>query len=59
MPAPDDIYQKDVDFTSLALQYPDFAKRYVMNIQQVHVGFRNFPHEDMTRKLGGYHHLTW
>jgi hypothetical protein len=29
MPAPDNIYEHDVDFTTLALQYPDFAKRYV------------------------------
>ncbi|OCT46133.1 DUF890 domain protein [Cladophialophora carrionii] len=27
MPAPDNIYEDDVDFTTLALQYPDFAKR--------------------------------
>ena len=28
MPAPANIYENDVDFTSLALRYPDFAKRY-------------------------------
>lgn len=29
MPAPEDNYHKDVDFTSLALRYPDFAKKFV------------------------------
>jgi hypothetical protein len=29
MPAPDDIYKNEVDFTALALQYPQFAKRSV------------------------------
>ncbi|OAP55036.1 hypothetical protein AYL99_10736 [Fonsecaea erecta] len=33
MPAPDNIYQNDVDFTTLALQYPDFAKRLKPNRQ--------------------------
>ncbi|KIW14116.1 hypothetical protein PV08_06897 [Exophiala spinifera] len=33
MPAPDDIYRRDVDFTALALQYPDFAKRLKFNRQ--------------------------
>ncbi|KAK5191487.1 hypothetical protein LTR92_008658 [Exophiala xenobiotica] len=33
MPAPDDIYKSDVDFTTLALQYPDFAKRLKSNRQ--------------------------
>lgn len=27
MPAPPDIYQNEVDFTALALRYPDFAKK--------------------------------
>ena len=30
MPAPANIYEKDVDFTSLALRYPEFAKKYVL-----------------------------
>jgi hypothetical protein len=30
MPAPDNIYKDDVDFTALALQYPDFANRYFL-----------------------------
>ena len=29
VPAPRDIYASDVDFTALALQDPEFAKRYV------------------------------
>ncbi|KAH0842288.1 hypothetical protein FOPE_07265 [Fonsecaea pedrosoi] len=33
MPAPDNIYENDVDFTTLALQYPDFAKRLKSNRQ--------------------------
>jgi 23S rRNA (adenine1618-N6)-methyltransferase len=33
MPAPDDLYKSDVDFTALALQYPDFAKRLKSNRQ--------------------------
>ncbi|KAK4948598.1 hypothetical protein LTR10_012602 [Elasticomyces elasticus] len=33
MPAPDDIYRHDVDFTTLALQYPDFAKKLKSNRQ--------------------------
>ncbi|EXJ70994.1 uncharacterized protein A1O5_05987 [Cladophialophora psammophila CBS 110553] len=33
MPAPDNIYENDVDFTTLALQYPDFAKRLKPNRQ--------------------------
>ncbi|KIW94772.1 uncharacterized protein Z519_04749 [Cladophialophora bantiana CBS 173.52] len=33
MPAPDNIYENDVDFTILALQYPDFAKRLKPNRQ--------------------------
>ena len=28
-PVSRDIYRKDVDFTVLAFQYPEFAKRYV------------------------------
>lgn len=31
MPVPADIYKNDVDFALLALQYPDFAKKYVHN----------------------------
>ncbi|EXJ54089.1 hypothetical protein A1O7_09426 [Cladophialophora yegresii CBS 114405] len=33
MPAPDNIYEDDVDFTTLALQYPEFAKRLKPNRQ--------------------------
>ncbi|KEF57590.1 uncharacterized protein A1O9_05508 [Exophiala aquamarina CBS 119918] len=33
MPAPDDIYKNEVDFTALALQYPHFAKRLKQNRQ--------------------------
>ncbi|KIW63218.1 hypothetical protein PV04_10082 [Phialophora macrospora] len=33
MPAPDNIYEDDVDFTTLALQYPDFAERLKPNRQ--------------------------
>lgn len=33
MPAPPDIYEKEVDFTALALQYPDFAKKLKANGQ--------------------------
>ncbi|KIX04091.1 uncharacterized protein Z518_07644 [Rhinocladiella mackenziei CBS 650.93] len=33
MPVPDDIYKNDVDFTTLALQYPDFAKKLKPNRQ--------------------------
>ncbi|KAI1625895.1 ribosomal RNA large subunit methyltransferase F [Exophiala viscosa] len=33
MPAPDDVYKHDVDFTTLALQYPDFAKKLKSNRQ--------------------------
>lgn len=29
MPVPSDIYKGDVDFTALALRYPDFAKKSV------------------------------
>lgn len=29
MPVPPDIYKEDVDFTALALRYPDFAKKSV------------------------------
>lgn len=32
MPAPDDVYKNEVDFTTLALQYPQFAKRSVSPI---------------------------
>ncbi|RVX75956.1 hypothetical protein B0A52_00313 [Exophiala mesophila] len=33
MPVPEDRYKTDVDFTSLALQYPEFAKRLKSNGQ--------------------------
>ncbi|KIV97983.1 hypothetical protein PV10_01678 [Exophiala mesophila] len=33
MPVPEDIYKMDVDFTSLALKYPEFAKRLKSNRQ--------------------------
>ncbi|KAJ9614214.1 hypothetical protein H2200_002350 [Cladophialophora chaetospira] len=33
MPAPDNIYENDVDFTTLALRYPEFAKRLKPNRQ--------------------------
>ncbi|KAK5944133.1 hypothetical protein PMZ80_003414 [Knufia obscura] len=33
MPAPPDIYQNEVDFTALALRYPDFAKKLKANRQ--------------------------
>ncbi|KAL2405878.1 Psilocybin synthase [Exophiala dermatitidis] len=33
MPAPDNIYENDVDFTTLALQYPQFAKKLKPNGQ--------------------------
>jgi len=34
MPVPEDIYQRDVDFTALALKYPEFAKKsaYLLNM---------------------------
>jgi hypothetical protein len=32
MPVPEDIYKEDVDFTALALQFPNFAKRYVTSL---------------------------
>lgn len=40
MPAPDDIYKHEVDFTALALQYPQFAKRFilpVLSLGNIHV----------------------
>jgi 23S rRNA (adenine1618-N6)-methyltransferase len=33
LPVPRDIYTRDVDFTALALQFPDFAKRLKSNKQ--------------------------
>ena len=33
LPVPRDIYKQDVDFTALALQYADFAKRLKSNKQ--------------------------
>jgi len=33
LPVPRDIYTRDVDFTALAIQYPDFAKRIKSNKQ--------------------------
>lgn len=37
MPVPEDIYQKDVDFTALALRYPEFAKKfaYLLNVTAI------------------------
>jgi hypothetical protein len=59
MPAPDDIYKNEVDFTALALQYPQFAKRSVGPVIYlethednlcIHVELMSLPHVIHTRK---------